>query len=248
MTRPIRIGLIAEGKTELGDSITDIDPQHGGKVIDRTKEGVLHTLIRRELNAAGFTDCKFIQRRPTTSERGQLRTGHTIIQPEYLKRAVTTWKPGEIDIIILVVDADDVLEERNRKLKDALKIIQNNHLDRDQNEVYDRSLTGLAICDIEAWLIADTNTLSKNFNLKIAPIRNLENFTETKGILNDAIDNSDYLIEENSINKRQMKIRWAIAEKINLTTLKTQCPQGYGIFAENLITTSKSTETYIDRP
>jgi hypothetical protein len=250
MTRPIRIGLLAEGEAELGASIPYIKPEEGGKVIDRTYEGVLHTLIRRELNAAGFSDCEFIQRHPTIRERstGQVRRGYSILESKYLRQVVSVWKPNEIDMIVLVVDADDIVDDRSRKIETALNIIQENHLDRDQNEVYDRSLTGLAICDIEAWLIADTETLFKHFNLKIDLIENPENITETKGILNDAIDNSDYLIEENSINKRQMKIRWAIAEKIDLATLKTQCPQGYGIFAENLITTSKSTETYIDRP
>jgi hypothetical protein len=224
----------------------DIAPRRESKVIDRTEEGVLHTLVRRELNAAGFPDCEFIQRRPNTTERGQFRTGHTIIQPDYLEKAVTAWKPGEIDMIILVVDADDILEDRDRKLKKALEIIQDKHLDHDENKVSDRSLTGLAIRDVETWLIADTDTLSKNFNLKIAPIQNLENFTETKGILNDAIEQSNYLIQENSINQRRMKIRWMIAEQINLEALKTQCPQGYRTFAENLIKTSQTTARYID--
>ena len=43
MNRPIRIGLIAEGEAELGTSIPYIKPEEGGKVIERDKEGALHT-------------------------------------------------------------------------------------------------------------------------------------------------------------------------------------------------------------
>ncbi len=248
MTRPIRIGLIAEGKTELGASIPYVKPEEGGKVIDRSQEGALHKLIRRELKAAGLPDCEFIQRHPTIRERstGKVRNGYTILESKYLRQVVTVWKPHEIDMIVLVVDADDLLKDRDQKIKTALGIIQENHLDHNENEVGDRSLTGLAIRDAETWLIADTETLFKCFNLKINPIEDIENLTETKLILNDAIENSDYLIEENSINKRQMKIRWAIAEQLNLEMLKTRCPVGYGTFTKNLIATSHITKRYID--
>lgn len=52
MNRLIRIGLIAEGKTELGSSISNINPEEGGKIIPKENEGALHTLIRRELKEA----------------------------------------------------------------------------------------------------------------------------------------------------------------------------------------------------
>jgi hypothetical protein len=53
MNRRIRIGLIAEGEAELGASIPYINPEDGGKVIERGKEGALHTLIRREIQGIG---------------------------------------------------------------------------------------------------------------------------------------------------------------------------------------------------
>ncbi|MFM8004085.1 MAG: hypothetical protein ACKO86_03865, partial [Dolichospermum sp.] len=84
MSRRIRIGLIAEGEAELGASIPYIKPEDGGKVIERTSEGALHTLIRRELENAGFPDCDFIQRHPsvTESQKRTLRTGHSILDPK----------------------------------------------------------------------------------------------------------------------------------------------------------------------
>ena len=133
MIRPLRIGLIAEGETELGPSIPYIKPEDGGKVIDRTHEGALHTLIRRELTAEGYPNCQFIQRHPTVKERGtgEVRRGYSILEPSYLRKVVTVWKPDEIDMIIIVVDADDRLEKRSRKLTAALEAIQdnNNHVD-----------------------------------------------------------------------------------------------------------------------
>ena len=130
MIRPIRIGLLAEGEAELGASIPYISPEDGGTVIDKSKEGALHTLIRRELDAAGFPDCEFIQRHPTARERstGEVRRGYSILESKYLKKVVSVWKPDEIDMIILVVDADSVIEERDRKLQTALEAIQDNHL------------------------------------------------------------------------------------------------------------------------
>jgi hypothetical protein len=248
MMRPIRIGLLAEGEAELGASIPYVKPEDGGKVIDRTHEGALHTLIRRELNAAGFPDCEFIQRHPTLREgsKGKVRSGYSILESKYLRQVVSVWKPHEIDMIVLVVDADNILEERDRKLKEALKIIQNNHLDRNQNEVYDRSLTGLAIRDVETWLIADIDTLSKLLNIQIEPLNDPENLIQTKGFLDKAIRKSDYLTYGIEDNQRPLRIRWTIAEQLNLEMLKTQCPVGYGTFAKNLITTSQITKRYID--
>jgi hypothetical protein len=68
MNRPIRIGLIAEGQTELGSSVPYVKPEEGGKLIPRKNEGALHTLIRRELKDAGLPDCNFVQRHPSTKE------------------------------------------------------------------------------------------------------------------------------------------------------------------------------------
>jgi hypothetical protein len=86
VNRPIRIGLIAEGEAELGPSIPYIKTEDGGKVIERDAEGALHTLIRRELEDLGLSDCQFVQRHPSLRERQKLtrRTGHSILERKYL--------------------------------------------------------------------------------------------------------------------------------------------------------------------
>jgi hypothetical protein len=124
MNRPIRIGLIAEGEAELGASIPYIKPEDGGKVIERKAEGALHTLIRRELTSIGF-DCDFVQRHPTNQESGiyTRRTGHSILQPKYLAKVAIAWKPEEVDVILIVVDADDVQPQRLSDLQRALQTI-----------------------------------------------------------------------------------------------------------------------------
>ncbi len=68
MNRSIRIGLIAEGATELGKSVPYIKPEEGGKTIPRGSEGALHTLIRRELKNIGISECNFVHRHPTLKE------------------------------------------------------------------------------------------------------------------------------------------------------------------------------------
>jgi len=97
MSHRIRIGLIAEGEAELGASIPYIKPEDGGKVIKRENEGVLHTLIRRELENTGLPDCDFIQRHPSIreSQLSKIRTGHSVLDPKYLAQIVTPWKPEE---------------------------------------------------------------------------------------------------------------------------------------------------------
>ncbi|MGB7416919.1 MAG: hypothetical protein WA902_22175 [Thermosynechococcaceae cyanobacterium] len=106
MNRPIRIGLIAEGEAELGPSVPYIKPEDGGKAIEKNQEGALHTLIRRELQNIGITDCEFIQRHPLAKE-SKRRTGYSILQPKYLAQVVISWFPEEVDMILITVDSDD---------------------------------------------------------------------------------------------------------------------------------------------
>jgi hypothetical protein len=176
MNRPIRIGLIAEGETELGASIPYIKPEDGGKAIERQAEGALHRLIRRELTSIGF-DCDFVQRHPTNRESGiyTRRTGHSILQPKYLAKVVIAWKPEEVDMILIVVDADNVQSQRRSDLQRALQAIQSNHLDAAEQEISDRSAScGLAIKNFETWLLADTQTVSRFLGVELEQLDNLE--------------------------------------------------------------------------
>ena len=239
MNRPIRIGLIAEGEAELGASIPYISPEDGGKIIERHREGALHTLIRRELQSIGL-DCDFVQRHPTNRESGiyTRRTGHSILQPKYLKQVVILWKPEEVDMIVIVVDADDILNERQRGLELALDAIRSNHLDVNEQEISDRSAGGLATRNFETWLLADTQTISQILDIAIAKLENLEDLENTKNILEDAIANSLYFIQ-NTSNQRPLQVRWNLATHINLATIKNYCPSGYAVFSQNLIAAAK---------
>ena len=243
MNRPIRIGLIAEGEAELGASIPYINPEDGGKVIERCREGALHTLIRRELQGIGL-DCDFVQRHPTNHESGiyTRRTGHSILQSKYLAQVVIAWKPEEVDMILLVVDADDILSKRQRDLETALAKIRSNHLDTNEKEISDRSAGGLAIRNFETWLLADTQTVSRILGEEIPQQENLETLSNTKEILEAAIAKSTYLIEEKS-NQRPLQIRWNLANYIDLAIIKNLCPNGYAAFTENLIQAAKVVNT-----
>ena len=239
MIRPIRIGLIAEGETELGKSVPYIKPEEGGKPIPRENEGALHTLIRRELEAIGISDCDFIQRHPTTKDkRGKLRTGFGILEPKYLAQLIITWKPEEVDMIVIVADADDNLETRKTDLAKALKTIQDNHLDVNEQPIRDRSVSGLAIRNFETWLLADIKTIAKILEVEINPIENLENSEETKRVLENAIAKSSYLSEQLT-NQRPFKIRWNLAFQVNLEIIQNSCPHGYRAFHKSLIAVAK---------
>jgi hypothetical protein len=239
MIRPIRIGLIAEGEAELGASVPYIKPEDGGKVIDRAREGALHTLIRRELEKIGCPDCEFVQRHPTDRESGlyTLRTGHSILQPKYLSQIVIAWKPEEVDIILIVVDADDIEVQRRKDLKIALQKIRDNHLDENDQVINDRSSGGLAIRIFETWLLADFGTVAKLLGIEIKKPDDLEELSTTKQILDKAISESDYLADDTS-NQRPLQVRWDLATQIDLDTIKTNCPKGYATFVDDLVIAS----------
>jgi hypothetical protein len=237
MNQPIRIGLIAEGEAELGSSVPYLKPEEGGKIIDREQEGALHTLIRRKLKSSGLPDCDFVHRHPSIREMGKrtLRTGHSILDRKYLKQVVILWKPEEVDLILIVADADNVLLQRQKDLEEALKTIRDSHLDINDRSILNRSAGGLAIKNFETWLLADIQTVSKTLGVDIEQIENLEELDETKNILENAIARSIYLSEDSS-NQRPLRIRWSLANQINLETIETSCPNGYAAFMKSLIT------------
>lgn len=236
MSRPIRIGLIAEGETELGKSVPYIKPEDGGKPIPRDNEGALHTLIRRELEAIGISNCDFIQRHPTLKEtrKRKSRTGHSILDKKYLAQLIITWKPEEVDMIAIVADADDILETRKNDLAKALKAIRNNHLDINEEPIRDRSIGGLAIRNFETWLLADIKTVAKILEVELNPIEDLENSNDTKKALEDAIAKSSYLSGQTT-NQRPFQIRWDLAFKVDLEVIQNSCPNGYQNFHKSLI-------------
>jgi hypothetical protein len=241
VNRPIRIGLIAEGEAELGPSIPYIKPEDGGKVIERNAEGALHTLIRRELEHFGCADCQFVQRHPTIRESRVLkrRTGHSILDRQYLAQIVSVWKPEEVDMILIVVDADDVLAQRQRDLEVALNTIRDNHLDINEQTICDRSAGGLAIKNFDTWLLADTQTVAKILEVELEPPENPEELNDAKDVLENAIAVSTYLHEEKS-NQRPLIAKWKLAFEVNLEVLKTSCSKGYGTFAQNLSTAAQA--------
>jgi hypothetical protein len=239
MNRSIRIGVIAEGEAELGASIPYIKPEDGGKVIERDKEGALHTLIRRELESLGLP-CDFVQRHPSISESRvfKRRVGHSISDPKYLAQVIIAWKPEEVDLIIIVVDADDNLPQRKYELQRALNKIRDNHLDINEQPISDCSAGGLAIKNFETWLLADTQAVSKILGVELEELENLEDLDGGKDILENAIAQSTYISKENS-NQRPLQIRWKLAFEIDLATIKARCPLGYANFAQDLIVAAR---------
>jgi Domain of unknown function (DUF4276) len=239
MSRPLRIGLLAEGEAELGKSVPYIKPEDGGKAIERSSEGGLHKLIRRELESIGITECEFTQRHPSTREAGlrTLRTGHSILDPKYLTQIVSVWQPEEVDLILIVVDADDIRAERESKLAKALATIQNNHIDADDKLVIDRSTGGLAIQNFETWLLADTDTVSRLLAVDLETPDDLENRADTKATMESTIAQSTYMAGQGG-NQRPLLVRWNLANHVDLDVMRSRCPEGYGNFSQTLLKTA----------
>lgn len=242
MNRPIRIGLIAEGQAELGASIPWIKPQDGGKVISRDEEGALHTLIREELKNHNLLDCEFVQRHPSGKEKkGQRRTGHGILEKKYLQQVVLTWKPEEVDLILIVVDSDDEIEKRQQDLTKALATIQDSHLDHNEKPIFDCSAAGLAIKNFETWLLADTQSVSQILRVNIEELDNLEQLDDTKNILDTAITKSAYLAEDTS-NQRPLNVRWQMAFDLDVAIIQLECPS-YASFISDVLAAVAATKS-----
>ncbi|WP_228019508.1 hypothetical protein [Sphaerospermopsis sp. LEGE 08334] len=191
---------------------------------------------------AGFLDCDFIQRHPSIRENKKLtlRTGHSILDPKYLAQIVILWKPEEVDMILIVVDANDnINNQRKIDLDRSVNKIRDNHLDVNKQPINDRSAEGLAIRNFETWLLADTETVATVLGVELPNLENLEDLNNTKDILEKAIAQSTYLTE-NLDNQRPLKVRWNLAFQVDLENLKSVCPVGYAAFAESLLTATKA--------
>lgn len=251
MSRPLRIGLLAEGEAELGRSVPYLKPQDGGRAIEESDEGALHALIRRELYDAGISDCVFVHRHPSTKERakGQVRRGHSILAPKYLSQVVVSWDPSEIDMVVIVVDSDNELEGRQTALSKALNTISEYHIGDDGNTIADQNVGGLAIKSLEAWLLSDNEAIQKL--LQVALPDNMPDLLEelsadssdelyAKNLLDGAIDGSEYLED-----RTPLEIRWELGKTADLSEIKKRCPEGYGTFITNLIKVSLLTQQRI---
>ncbi|MEW5987046.1 MAG: hypothetical protein AB1791_10470 [Chloroflexota bacterium] len=242
LKRPLRIGLIAEGKTELGFSVAPpIIAQDGGHPIPSEQEGALHTLIRRELVEAGFPNCQFVQRHPSTKEwkNREFRTGHTILDRKYVAQAVIAWKSHEIDMVVICADSDDQVDGRSASLQGAMMTARANHLDIHEKPIPDRSAGGLAIKNFETWLLADNQAVVALLavslpelpaNLETLP-GDRENEECARFVLDRAIEESAYRLED---TKREFRIRWELAGVVELAQIKAHCQQGYVVFADAL--------------
>lgn len=255
MKRPLRIGLLAEGETELGASVPYFkDPQQGGKPIDPEIEGALHKLIRRELLTKGIAECEFIHRHPSLGEirKQQLRVGYSVANSKYLAQLSSAWNHNEVDLIIIVIDSDKDLAKRKLKIRSALKTIQEYQFGADDEPISDQSVGGLAIKNFETWLLSDTSVVEELLDVTLDPLpTNLEDLSAdaqdpkfSKTILDNAIANSSYK-DDMSSNQRELEVRWDLAKSIDLLKIKSRCPQGYAMFASDLHKVAKTTVSRI---
>lgn len=248
MSQPLRIGVLAEGETELGKSVPYIQPQEGGKPINPEHEGALHILIRRELAQIGISDCEFIQRRPSIKEskRNTVRTGYSIGDPKYLKQIVIAWS-GEVDLVIILLDADADTAKRRTEVQKALQAIRASHFRNDEELIADQSAGGLAIRNFETWLLADPDSFSALFGVNFAELpKDIESLPSdssdvlfSKNVFDTALENSEFR-PELTPNNREMAARWELAKIIDLTAIKTHCPQGYAMFVDDMLVAAEN--------
>ncbi len=251
MSRPLRIGLISEGRAELGTSVPDIlDPSDGGKIINPDQEGALHTLIRRELGEVGLNDVAFIHRHRTVKDNRILRTGHSVIQPKYLSRVVVSWKPEEVDMVVLVIDVDDELLSRQDKVAHAQTVVTQNLLDQDGVPRLNRCATGLAIKNFDTWLLADTDTVASLLGVVLAADlpHDLESLPgdrsprNAKAILDSAIGSSAFQPQKPRVQNRHLEARWQLADIIHLDVIRDRCQAGYLAFINQLVHVARNSQ------
>lgn len=234
----VRIGLIAEGQAELGHSIPYIKPQDGGKAIPQEQEGALHTLIRRELARGGFPNCVFVQRHPSLSEKsGQRRTGHGILDRKYLAQVVSVWKSSEVDMIVLLVDADEQVDKRQDGLERALQTIGRFHFDANGELCGDQHAGGVAIKQFDTWLLADTQTVARFLGVALPVLPDdLETLpaqgeASAKGVLETAVSHATFLPHEKE-GERRLQAKWQLAFLLDLNAIRQRCQKGYAPFID----------------
>ncbi|MEM7342764.1 MAG: DUF4276 family protein, partial [Chloroflexota bacterium] len=152
------------------------------------------------------------------------------------------WSVDEVDLVILLVDADEEINKRQRQIDKAMEAVCQNHLDKNDQLISDQNAGGLAIQTFDTWLLADTGqviNVLKIDNLPDLP-DNLESLSTTKTILEDSIEQStSFLPDEEKAGLRSLKARWALAFVADLAKIKERCPQGYKTFADRLKSAAK---------
>lgn len=242
--RVIRVGVIAEGKTELKLIGNRILPEDGGKVIAQENEGALHTFIRRELDQLGY-GCEFIQLHPEMKSTGAwIHTGHNILETEYIKRRVSAWKAADnVDVVVICVDADNKQAERQERLQKAIEMAQKFHIDGRERKIPETAVGGLAIPNIEAWLIADETAVTHLLAVSLPADLpdDLESLSgdkhhaqNPKNILKQLMPRAKY--KPQNPNEKISEVCWQLALLVDLVKLKKRCPQGYGTLAKRLET------------
>ena len=244
--RLMRIGVLAEGPTELGQSIREVFPEDGGKPIKRENEGALHTFIRRALELDNEVDCEFIQIHPLLQSSGVWKpphTGHNILDSDYIQKCIVAWSPADdVDLIVICVDSDDQEDKRGVRLQQAVELARQYHFNGQSKQIAETSIGGLAIKSIETWLIADNDAVYSLLNVSLPSDlpEDLEvlpgakrDLLNSKKMLDEAIRQSDYRRDIKK-GRRKLVVRWQLAKLVDMERVKRCCQRGYGCFAADL--------------
>jgi hypothetical protein len=122
---------------------------------------------------------------------------------------------NDCDGIVFIVDQDN----QEDRLKEMINGRTSARLDHKLQPI--KIALGVAIKELEAWLLADTKALQTVFAGKMTNYSDPENVNDPKQIIEDICESDPRTMPE----KFQ-----AIVEEINMEELKTKCKKGFGAF------------------
>ena len=130
-------------------------------------------------------------------------------------------------------------------INSALFAAQSSHFLNDDDLIENQQAGGLAIKNFETWLLADPSSLVELFGAGLDnPIADPENLPIdsespefSKNIFESILERSEFRTQSNS---RGMEARWELAKRIDLEAIKTNCPQGYATFVEDLTSAAQN--------
>lgn len=171
----MRVVLYAEGP---GDAPTMGLPPHPDAELQDEHLGPAHYLVQRCLCEGTRLPVAAVRFRSPLRHRGRIAVGSDLLRPKVL-RQLLTWPrvDSRPDFAVVLVDEDDDPGRRSR-------------LEATVGNLPVRVVVGVAVRELEAWLLADTNAVSEATQRKIAAPPSVESLEpgEAKRRLSHAID------------------------------------------------------------
>jgi len=175
------------------------------------RDGALETLVRRLHQDIIQCDLDRVSRKDIHAHHGKGQG--------YFKKALRWIREAEkrgYDAIVLVIDQDNAPERVQE-------------ITRAQNEppITLRRALGVAIRTFDAWILADTQALTRVLGYAVSPQHYPEDVSDAKGVCTQLLGKSPMAMS-------QSEFYAFVAREADMSTLERQCSKGFAPFAQRV--------------